>query len=320
MEKELKSIFEDEITLNGNLISKVDEIKSLDINQDQTSDVFSDKWSEVDNDNSFKEIHQFQFEWFLKLYGFETEDNLREYLVDKPFIVDAGCGLGYKAHWLAKLAPNSIVIGIDISDAAIHAAERYKDVKNLFFLKEDIANTGIKSNTINFTICDQVIMHTENPEVTFMHLSAITKSKSEFACYVYRKKALPRELVDDYFRAKTHSISKEEMWEFSKQLTKLGQNLSELDVSFHCPEIPLLGIKEGEYDIQRFIYWNFLKCFYKEEWSPSINDATNFDWYAPSNANRYSKEGFEEMIEENNMGVTYFHEEEACYSGRFKKV
>jgi len=24
---------------------------------------------------------------------------------------------------------------------------------------------------------------------------------------------------------------------------------------------PELGIKGGKYDLQRFIYWNFLKCF-----------------------------------------------------------
>jgi len=256
----------------------------------------------------------------LKLYGFETEADLRKYLVGKPFIVDAGCGLGYKAAWLAKLAPNSIVIGIDISDAAIHAAKRYKDVENLFFLNADIADTGIKNNTINFTICDQVIMHTEVPELTFKHLSEITSKEGEFACYVYRIKALPRELIDDYFRNQTHNISKEDMWEFSQQLTQLGKALSELNVSFNCPEIPALGIKAGEYDVQRFIYWNFLKCFYNKDWSASINDATNYDWYAPSNAKRYSKEEFEAIIDENKMKINYFHAEEACYSGRFIKV
>ena len=48
-------------------------------------------------------------------------------------------------------------------------------------------------------------------------------------------------------------------------------------------------------------------------------DATNFDWYAPSNAKRYSKEEFLNMIKVNNLIVESFHEEEACFSGRFKK-
>jgi hypothetical protein len=73
------------------------------------------------------------------------------------------------------------------------------------------------------------------------------------------------------------------------------------------------------YDIQRFIYWNFLKCFWKEDWSFELNKCTNYDWYAPSNAQRFSRAEFEEMISGNKLSITYFHEEEACYSGRFKK-
>ncbi len=109
------------------------------------------------------------------------------------------------------------------------------------------------------------------------------------------------------------------MWQFSQQLTELGKRLSDLNVSFDCPDIPVLGIKGGTYDIQRFIYWNFLKCFYKPEWSMQLNDSTNYDWYAPSNAKRFSKLEFEEMIKSNNLNVSFFHEEEACYSGRFRK-
>jgi hypothetical protein len=109
------------------------------------------------------------------------------------------------------------------------------------------------------------------------------------------------------------------MWEFSEQLTELGRRLSDLKISFESPDIPLLGIKGGKYDIQRFIYWNFLKCFWKEEWGFDLSKSTNYDWYAPSNAKRFSKSEFLSMVTENNLTITYLHEEEACYSGRFKK-
>lgn len=320
MIKKLQELFEKQINLNGNLINFVsDSRESLATNQDQTKDIFSDKWTEVNKDEKVGELYTFQFDWFLKLYGFENEDELSAYLKANPVIIDTGCGLGYKAAWFAKLAPTSIVIGIDISDAALIAAKNYAQVPNLFFLKADIAKTGLKPGSIDFTVCDQVIMHTEDPEYTFKHLSEITKINGEFACYVYRKKALPRELVDDYFRSQTHNISSEEMWKFSDQLTELGKRLTELNVKFISPDIPVLGIKGGEYDIQRFIYWNFLKCFYKPEWSKQLNDSTNYDWYAPSNAKRFSKEEFEKMISDNKLAISYFHEEEACYSGRFKK-
>jgi SAM-dependent methyltransferase len=255
----------------------------------------------------------------MSLYGFENEQGLAHFLSDKKVILDTGCGLGYKAAWFARLAPQALVVGMDLSDAVFIAAEKYQEQKNLYFIKGDIGNTHLKDSSIDFVCCDQVIMHTEDPEKTFSHLSSITKKGGEFACYVYRKKALPRELIDDFFRTQTHKISKEEMWEFSSQLTELGKRLSELNISFDAPDIPLLGIKGGTYDIQRFIYWNFLKCYWNPEWGFDLSKSCNFDWYAPSNAKRFSKEEFEKMISDNKLNVTYFHQEEACYSGRFLK-
>ncbi|MBL8180233.1 MAG: class I SAM-dependent methyltransferase [Blastocatellia bacterium] len=314
----LDSLFAAPIEIEQNIVLQNDSRNDA-LNQTQTKDIFSDKWKQVEQMDSLERLYESQFEWFLQLYGFGDEQDLQEYLSDKSVILDAGCGLGYKAAWFARLAPQATVIGIDISDAAYQAAANFRELPNLVYLKGDIANTGIKPNSVDLVVCDQVIMHTENPEETFRHLSDITKPGGEFACYVYAKKALPRELIDDYFRHETHDVTSEQMWEMSEQLTELGKRLSELNVSFEAPDIPLLGIKGGTYDIQRFIYWNFLKCFWKEDWGFEMSKATNYDWYAPSNAKRYNREEFEQMIRENNLQISYFHQEEACYSGRFAK-
>jgi SAM-dependent methyltransferase len=315
----LKYLFQYPISIKGNLIQISNTDNIVAENQSQTEKIFSDKWTEAEQYENIKKLYSFQFDWFLKLYGFGSEAELQQYLCNKEVIIDTGCGLGYKAAWFAKLAPESIVIGIDISDAIELAAKNFSGLPNLFFLKQDIAKTGLNADSIDFVVCDQVIMHTEDPESTFAHLSGITSKNGEFACYVYSKKALPRELVDDYFRKATHNISNEEMWQFSEQLTELGKRLSELNVSFESPDIPLLGIKGGKYDIQRFIYWNFLKCFWKEDWGFDLSKSTNYDWYAPSNAKRFSKDEFLAMVSANNLQVSYFHQEEACYSGRFLK-
>lgn len=308
-----------DFVLNGNFIHSNDNFNDKDENQEQTKDIFSTKWKDVEKMKEVDKMYTFQFEWFLKLYGFESEDKLAEHLKKCNTIIDTGCGLGYKAAWFARLAPHALVIGIDISEAAYLAANNFAGQSNLFFMRGDIANTPLKPGTIDFVVCDQVIMHTEVPEKTFEHLAGLTSKNGEFACYVYRKKALPRELVDDYFRTQTHAIPDDKMWEFSAQLTELGKRLSELKVTFESPDIPALGIKGGTYDIQRFIYWNFLKCFWREDWGFDLSKATNYDWYAPSNAKRFSKEEFETMIKGNHLSTTFFHEEEACYSGRFAK-
>jgi ubiquinone/menaquinone biosynthesis C-methylase UbiE len=232
-------------------------------------------------------------------------------------IFDAGCGLGYKAAWFAKLAPHATVIGMDFSESALQSAKKYADIDNLYFIQGDIAKTPFKDGIVDYVNCDQVIMHTEYPEKTFAHLSAKTSENGEFACYIYAKKALPRELLDDYFRREVHGITNEQLWEVSEQLTELGKRLSDLKVTFESPDIPLLGIKGGEYDIQRFIYWNFIKCFWNPELGKDISDATNFDWYSPSNARRYTESEFREMISDSNMEDSYFYIQEAAYSGRF---
>lgn len=320
MESKLNCVIDKPFTLDGNYILLNEKSKEVEDNQQQTKDIFSDKWEEVEKLQEVDKLYDFQFDWFLTLYGFSTQAELAAYLKTKKFIIDTGCGLGYKAAWFAKLAPESLVIGIDISSAARLAAKNFSQYKNLYFIQGDISDTPFKSNSIDFMVCDQVIMHTEIPESTFAHLSAITALNGEFACYVYRKKALPRELLDDFFRTQTHNIPEDKMWELSSQLTELGKTLSELNVSFDCPDIPALGIKGGNYDIQRFLYWNFLKCFWKEDWGFELSKSTNYDWYAPSNAKRFLKEEFEKMIRDNDLKTSFFHEEEACYSGRFLKI
>ena len=316
---DIQSLFNEKIKIIDNLIY-LSSSNTLKTNQDQTKEIFSEKWGVANENTDLNKLFDFQLDWFLKLYGFESEKDLALYLKSKKIIIDTGCGLGYKAAWFARLAPHAIVIGIDISDSIEIAASKFNNCNNLFFLKRDISDTGLKKSSVDFTVCDQVIMHTEVPEKTFRHLSEITSKHGEFACYVYSKKSLPRELIDDYFRKETHNISKEKMWEFSEQLTELGKRLSELNVTINSPEISILGIKEGTYDIQRFIYWNFIKCFWKEDWGFELSKNTNYDWYAPSNAKRFSKDEFLQLGVSNGLQLSFFHEEEACYSGRFKYI
>ena len=287
-------------------------------NQQHTNEAFSEKWQKYEHSDEKERLYQYQRDWYLKLYGFGTEDDLRRFLQSKPVIFDAGCGLGYKAAWFAQLAPHSLVIGMDFSDAAQQAARSYAELDNLFFVQGDIACTGLRDGSIDYTSCDQVIMHTEDPVATFAELARITtRERGEVACYFYAKKALPRELLDDHFRSVCTTMPRSELWAMSEQLAELGKRLSALDVAFDCPDIPSLGIKAGRYDVQRFIYWNFLKCFWNEQLGTETSVLTNFDWYSPSNARRFSEQEVRDIVAGESMDERFFHAEEACYSGRF---
>jgi len=306
-------------TFLDNLYSS--QSSSNDLSQEQTNHVFGDKWG-VYEESSEKEIwYQMQKDWYLQLYGFASEEEFGSFLKSKKIILDAGCGLGYKAAWFANLAPESLVIGVDFSEAVEIAAKNYANFNNLLFCRGDIASTSFLDGSIDYVSCDQVIMHTQNPDETFRELVRITNPNcGEFACYFYAKKALPRELLDDHFRMACKDMSKDELWDMSKQLTVLGKNLSDLNVSVEVPDIPSLGLKGGTYDIQRFIYWNFLKCFWNEHLGEETSIVTNYDWYSPSNARRYSEKEVRDLVEANGLEIGYFHQEEACHSGRFFKA
>lgn len=312
----LRQSWRSPLEMNGNFA--VQSGISRHARQQQTNAVFSEKWGKYDSSSEKERLYDFQRAWYLKLYGFITEQALRDYLSRCRLVFDAGCGLGYKAAWFAELAPHALVIGMDFSEAARQAAHNYRHLPNLFFLQGDIAATNFRDGAVDFASCDQVIMHTESPEKTFAELARIVNhGAGQIACYFYAKKALPRELLDDYFRVHCDKLEHRELWAMSEQLTELGRRLSALNVEFEAPDIPALGIKGGRYDVQRFIYWNLLKCFWNEELGRETSVVTNFDWYSPSNARRFSEEEVRALVRDNGLTEMFFHAEEACYSGRF---
>jgi len=291
-----------------------------DANQTQQS--FNVKWEALkeeksDEDETWK---NFQKNWYLKLYGFESEESLKAFLSDKALIVDAGCGKGYKAAWFAKLSPDSIVLGVDVSTSVIESSQRYREIENLYFIQADIAQMPLADASVDFISCDQVLHHTPDPPSTLTEFRRCIKKGSSLCTYVYAKKALPRELLDEYFRSAVHGLKEDELWSLSKKLTDLGRMLTELKITLDFPEIKELGIKGGPQDLQRFIYWNFIKCFWNEQLGREPSVSCNFDWYAPSIAFRYSLAEFLTMSKAAGFENTFLHQEEACHAGMFKAI
>ena len=143
-----ENIFTNLVRIQENWIFQ-DSIDDIDQkNQAQTQQIFSEKWSQFEQGDNKRRSLQFSQRMYIKLYGFESEESLKQFLFSKKTIIDTGCGLGYKAAWFAELAPHAIVIGVDISEAAKIAAKNYKHLSNLYFYQADIANTGIKENKL----------------------------------------------------------------------------------------------------------------------------------------------------------------------------
>lgn len=283
-----------------------------------TTAAFSDKWTSLEQAEEDSEgWKQFQFRWYLKCYGHESQEALEQALAGRRHILDAGCGPGYKAAWFARLNPRATVVAMDLSDSVFLAARRYAGVPNMVFVKGDIARTPFREAAFDFISCDQVLHHTDDPPRTLAEFRRIMAPGGALYTYVYARKALPRELLDEHFRQLSKRLTRDELWALSEQLTRLGKALSELHAQVDVPDIPALGISGGRMDVQRFLYWNFVKCFWNPEHGFEASRMINFDWYSPERAFRYDRGEFVAMVEKAGFAADFLHSEEACHSGRF---
>ncbi len=108
---------------------------------------------------------------------------------------------------------------------------------------------------------------------------------------------------------------------FSKEMTLLGKNLSKIKQKIKIPnDISLLNIKAGTYDVQRLIYWHFLKCFWAEDNDFERSVGVNFDWYSPKFAFRHTPKEVKTWYKECKLKILSFKEIESGISVTGKKI
>jgi SAM-dependent methyltransferase/uncharacterized protein YbaR (Trm112 family) len=255
--------------------------------QTETATTFGAKW-EVLREEDQQAMITFQHEWYDKRYGWGDEATLAEFLDDKETILDAGCGLGRDVARYARLC-SANVIGFDLTSSVDRANRDFGAAPNAQYMQADILNPPFAPETFDFVVSDQVIHHTPDAHRAFLTLARLVKPGGHMAVYVYRQKGIVRELVDTHVRALTSAMTVDECMEFSEQVTELGRELAGLDAKVRLEKgVPLLGIEAGEHDVQRLIYWNFLKCFWNDDLGEHQSILGNFDWYHPLYASRHT--------------------------------
>ncbi len=271
----------------------------------QTEKSFSAKWRRV---TRYREVTgRFYMDWYFQRYGFQGSAGLRNFLRGKQFILDAGTGTGRDAKLYSENS-DAQVFGIDMSEGIFVAYRDLRRIPNLHLIRADLTRLPFRERFFDFIACDQVLHHTPNPKKSLRLLLSALKPKSPIAFYLYKKKGPIREFCDDFLRKTTTRMTEKDCRRFSEALTQLGRSLSELKVTLEIPQdIPLLDLKAGEYDLQRFFHWNFFKCFWNSSFDYETNIAVNFDWYYPPHAYRYSEQEVKSWCRDLHLKVRRFN-------------
>lgn len=249
-------------------------------------------------------------DWILRRNGFASPDELASYLAIRTRILDAGCGNGRVTALLRSLAPDEVeIVGVDLTAWDV-AAANLAGARNTSFQEADLLGDLGALGEFDFIYCQEVLHHTGDPGRAFSNVAGRLAPGGELAVYVYREKAPVREFADDFIRDTMKGLSYEDALDMSRAIAELGRVLSTLDATVEVPDIPVLGVTAGEYDVQRFIYHHFLKCFWSDELDAEANALINFDWYKPEDCTRHTLEEVLAWFEGSGLEVVQSFEDE----------
>ena len=235
-------------------------------NKDITFKFFDYKWKVVPNwAAGTQEIYR---DWYLKRYGYETLDNLKEFLKDKKCILEAGCGIARDSKMFAELKDDALIVAMDQSENALKAAKEYlAEFKNCEIIRADITNFEYPRK-FDFISCDQVIHHTPVPGDTLKHFFDNLNFNGIINFSVCKKKNKIRDSVDEAIFEKAAKMEPRQLWKFAETVTKFGKDLYDLNIE-----------KDGE-NLQRFVHNNSFRCWYNPDVDYDLCVSSNYDWFS----------------------------------------
>lgn len=275
-----------------------------DAEQAKTTVTFSDKWRRFRSYGMAKEHQTFLRGWYCKKFGVADEAALRQFYRGKKCILEVGPGSGFNSRFMAENCAGT-VIAADISEAANTTYENTRDLPNCHVIQADVVNLPFPDDHFDFAIADGVLHHTPDTRASMEALYRKVRPGGQFFFYIYRKMGVARQFCDSHVREQFTKMSPEECYAACEPITELGRELSKLKAKITLTKpIPILGIPAGEHDVQRLLYYNFLKCFWNDAFDYETNNMVNFDWYHPHNAWQHTEEEVTGWL--NALGVTEF--------------
>lgn len=246
------------------------------------ADFYDTHWKLPDAYDS-KQSDEFQTDIFRVMFpGFEAK--VARQIKAGAIVLDAGCGSGaagraYFAGHFDKLK----YVGADMSSAIEQARTDFAKRKvEVALVQGEINKLPFKEGVFDFVFCPGVLHYTLDMKQAIGSLAAKLKRGGRFITWIYKRQKPVRQLTDDYIRSVVSKMGPEEAFEAMKPLTKLGIALGELKQQIEVPEdIPMLEIKAGKYDLQRFFYYHVMKLFHNPSLSFTRHVVNNWNAYYP---------------------------------------
>jgi SAM-dependent methyltransferase len=261
--------------------------------QAKTNETFSDKWRRFKNYGLEPQHQEFLYGWYCKKFGLANIDELKAFHAKRKRILECGPGSGFNSRFMAEQCPGE-VFALDISAAAFTTFGNTRHLPNCTVVQADLMEAPFADESFDFIIADGVLHHTPDTRAAVEALYKKLMPGGQFFFYVYKKMGAARVFCDDHIRQNFMPLAAEDCYAACEGLTELGRELSRLNAKITLEKpIPVLGIPAGTHDVQRLMYYNFVKCFWNEAFDYETNNMVNFDWYHPHNAWQHTQDEVE---------------------------
>ncbi|MBI5191819.1 MAG: class I SAM-dependent methyltransferase [Nitrospirae bacterium] len=102
--------------------------------------------------------------------------------INPKILLDIGCGDGCLTAMFAEKFPNSQIIGLDYSEAALKLAiKKTENLKNIHFIKGSCYDLGFK-NKVDTISCVEVIEHLDRPKSFLMNCHNLLVNNGYLIC------------------------------------------------------------------------------------------------------------------------------------------
>lgn len=289
--------------ING--VVRMVDYELLDDRQAQTLGVFSAKWNHFGEVTIDEKAFAISREWLFSRYGWGDDGGVVNYFADKNIILDAGSATGRYANYFANISGKT-VFGAEISDGVDTAFKYYRETPNVHFVQASITELPFKQEMFDFILCDGVLHHTTNPRDNFRKLVSLLSKGGELAIYLYHIGNPLREMTDDFARAAMTKCTIDESLKISHLMTDIAEEIFNSNAKVVIPQrLEKLDIDPGEYSFYELMLYKVFKL----HWDPSVNFdknlATNFDWFAPANAYRYTGDEIFTWFQEEGLKIVH---------------